>query len=338
MRNNGEMKKVLICNSNMFVPYVLSEVLENDDKEYIILTDTANIIKFYAEVNLPNVVLFSYSSCSISNFISERKKLRLFINKYEVSCVKFYHAEFGNLANWLLIYLSNKGVEINYCKIYDSIPMPRIGWLDYNAMKIRVRERLFYGYIADIKDNGRHYYPSIPDSFFRKIDAKFVKYTPDKRYISQFTQGYVNSLGFAGNMMLLSGSVVQNNLVAQDHYTMCINDIITRIGTKRLCVKLHPRFDDLYGREHELMEIPSYFPGNVIIDPFDIFIGHSSTLLVEAAQQGKLVISYLFLMECLNNDIQTNLYNFLENRLAGKGKIHYPRTVEELINLVSSHS
>lgn len=328
------MKKILICNSNMFVPYVLSEVLENTDREYLILTDTANIAKFYREINLPNAVLFSYSDCSLSNFRKERSRLKSFIDQQEVVSVTFFHAEFGNLANWLLIYLSKKGIRVNYCKIYDSIPMPHVGWFDYKAFKTRVREWLFYGYFADVIDDGTRYFPSLPDSFFSKIGAKEITYTPNKQEINKFTKSYINRLGSTGDIMLLCGSTVHDSLVEANHYTECINEIIDRIGPERLCVKQHPRYEDLHGREHDLMEIPSYFPGNVIIDPFEIFIGHSSTLLVEAAQQGKKVISYLFLMDCKSKDTQSNLYNFLENRLAGKGMIHYPRTIDELVELV----
>ncbi len=42
-----EIEALLICNSNMFVPTVLTEVLTNTEKKYIIISDTDNIRQFF---------------------------------------------------------------------------------------------------------------------------------------------------------------------------------------------------------------------------------------------------------------------------------------------------
>lgn len=87
--------------------------------------------------------------------------------------------------------------------------------------------------------------------------------------------------------MLVSGSVVADNLVSKEDYENIINEIIDFVGTENATIKMHPRFDDMIGKEQELNEMPKYIPGNVIIDAFDIYIGYYSTLLVEAAQMVK---------------------------------------------------
>lgn len=41
-----EERELLICNSNMFVPYVMTECLKNKNKRYIVASDTPNINQF----------------------------------------------------------------------------------------------------------------------------------------------------------------------------------------------------------------------------------------------------------------------------------------------------
>lgn len=100
---------------------------------------------------------------------------------------------------------------------------------------------------------------------------------------------------------------------------------------------MHPRFDDMIGKEQELNELPKFIPGNVILDAFDIYIGYFSTLLVEAAQNGKKVISTLYLMKPQNEASQQRFYEYLENRLNGKGVIYFPKTIEELFDLLTAY-
>ena len=75
---------------------------------------------------------------------------------------------------------------------------------------------------------------------------------------------------------------------------------------------------------------------NVILDAFDIYIGYFSTLLVEAAQNGKKVISTLYLMKPQNEASQQRFYEYLENRLNGKGIIYFPKTIEEFKDIINN--
>lgn len=51
---------VLICNSNMFVPGVLTTVLKNPEIYYIIYTDQYGIEKFLQELSLQNTIILRY--------------------------------------------------------------------------------------------------------------------------------------------------------------------------------------------------------------------------------------------------------------------------------------
>lgn len=43
--------------------------------------------------------------------------MKSFLANYRITKVVFYHAEFGELANWLLLKFAKKGVSIEYHKV-----------------------------------------------------------------------------------------------------------------------------------------------------------------------------------------------------------------------------
>lgn len=320
-------RDLLICNSNMFVPYTMTECLENRDKRYIVATDTANIIRFFELLNLENVELVSYTTGRVHVVRMEKKKLKSFLSNYKVNRMVFYHAEFGELANWLLVRYAKRGTRIEYHKLYDSIPTPKAKW--YKGLKVQLKQWLCFDYWADVLDDGTRLFPSLPQGFYRKIHAEIMPVRSDMRLVTSCVEEVVNGIGVKGKVLLVSGSIVDGESVSEAEYTSKVNAIVDIIGVDNLSVKLHPRFSDIYGKEKELTEIPKYIPGNVMLDLFDTYIGHSSTLLVEAAQAGKKVISTLLLMTPVNEYTRQKTYDSQEQRLGGRGRIYYPKTLDE---------
>lgn len=186
-------------------------------------------------------------------------------------------------------------------------------------------------------DDGTNLFPSLPDSFFKRIKAVRVDSVVDRSIICNTVKGLNEKLNIKGDVLFISGSVVAENIVSKEDYEKNINAIIDFIGTDNATIKMHPRFDDMIGKEQELNELPKFIPGNVILDAFDIYIGYFSTLLVEAAQNGKKVISTLYLMKPQNEASQQRFYEYLENRLNGKGVIYFPKTIEELFDLLTAY-
>ena len=107
-----EIEALLICNSNMFVPTVLTEVLTNTEKKYIIISDTDNIRQFFDFLALPNVIYkhygFNPKKDGRFGFIRKKNELLNYVFQYEIDKVVFFHAEFGAMANWLISQLSKK--------------------------------------------------------------------------------------------------------------------------------------------------------------------------------------------------------------------------------------
>lgn len=328
-----EERELLICNSNMFVPYVMTECLKNKNKRYIVASDTPNINQFFELLNFDNVIQLAYSTGKVSVIYKEKKKMKFFLANYSITKVIFYHAEFGELANWLLLKFAQKGVNIEYHKLFDSIPFPKAKW--YQGFKIRMKQWLCFNYFPDVLDDGTNLFPSLPNSFFKRLKAVSIESKIDRALIYNAVKGLKDKLNIKGNVLLVSGSVVADNLVSKVDYENIINEIIDFVGTENATIKMHPRFDDMIGKEQELNEMPKYIPGNVIIDAFDIYIGYYSTLLVEAAHNGKKVISTLYLMKPQNEASQKRFYEYLENRLNGKGLIYFPKTIEEFKKYLS---
>ena len=84
-----------------------------------------------------------------------------------------------------------------------------------------------------------------------------------------------------------------------------------------------------------MVKVPSYIPGNLIVNYFDVCIGNHSTMLVEAAIAGKLAIS---LLDYYNQDSKQKLglKAFFEDRLQGRARIYYPTSITEVLSLISS--
>ena len=329
-----EKRDLLICNSNMFVPYTMTECLEHKDKQYIVASDTLNIIQFFELLKLGNVTLMTYATGRVNVVHREKIKAKAFLAHYVIERIVFYHAEYGELANWLLVHYAKNGVRIEYHKLFDSIPSPKAKW--YKSFKIWLKQWLCYDYWPDVLDDGTCRYPSLPKSFYRKIHAIEQPAHSNMTLVSSRVEGVIKNMGAKGKVLIVSGSVVDGNFVTEEEYTSKMNSVMEIIGKDNASVKLHPRYSDIFGQEKELTEIPKYIPGNVMLDVFDTYIGYSSTLLVEAAQAGKKVISTLFLMEPVNKDTQKSYYDFMEQRLGGKGKIYYPKTIGEFKSIYES--
>lgn len=327
---------LLICNSNMFVPVTMTEVLSHPENQYIVISDTDNIQQFFQFLSMQNVKYYHYGFNPQQegrfSFIKKKKDLLKYVSQFNICKVVFFHAEFGGMANWLLEKLS-KRIPIQYCKLYDSIPAPKAP-LSSKSLKLKISERLYWGQKMDILEGVSTLFPSLPESFFRKVRAQINKMPVDNLLISSFLSNKLREFNIKGKYVLLTGTTVHDGWYSEEIYTSFINELIEVLGQENVVSKCHPRYHELFGKECNLTQIPSYIPGNVLIDSFDYYIGLDSTLLVEAARAGKIAISYI---DWLHPDEQKCkvLHAFFENRLQGKGKIFFPTSMEEFKKILN---
>lgn len=323
----NKVKSLLICNSNMFIPTVMTEILSNPHDYYLVISDTKNIISFFEFMQIPNIDFIEYGHLEGRfDFITKKRQLLKHIQRYEIGQVIFFHAEYGEMANWLIKKLSKK-LPIKYCKLYDSIPCPFCrNWK--NVIKIKIWEYLCWGVNMDVLQ-AAYPFPSIPKKFYADVKAEFITMPIDDVLVTNAVSLRMSNMKLTGLYVLLTGTVVCGGYCSIDVYTEYINKIITSLGRENLISKCHPRYKDLYGLEQRLPQIPSFIPGNVLINNYDYYIGFESTLLVEASTAGKVAISLIDMLPT-DGELCKITHDFFNSRLQGKGIIYFPRSIEEL--------
>ncbi len=325
---------VLICNSNMFVPYVLSEVLMHKDESFLIMSDIENMVRFFNEMSLQNTAVMRYFQPSSRTIIKSRRELLQQTGKYDIQRIVFFHAEFGGIINWFLKKQARAGVKIFYCKVFNSLPHRKV--LGLKALKFKFSYLLLNGVDVDVIGGGSRFIPSLPQRFYKSIEAEPCTIKIDYDAIKHCFSQHFPDVCCAAKVVLLTGSTVSMDIVSEDEYTCKTDALIEAIGKENCVAKCHPRFNDVFGEERELRTIPAYIPGNLVIGYYDVFIGSQSTLLVEAAIAGKLAVSlldYYSLKDVSQGDL---VKAFFRDRLAGRGVIHFPKTVEEMMDLIKT--
>ena len=319
----------------MFVPTTMTELLMNQEKNYIVISDTENIRDFFQYIKIPNVIYHHYEfqphRDGWLSFIKRKNELLQFVSQYEIGSVVFFHSECGDMANWLLRKLS-KNISIKYCKVYDTLPAPHAP-LSLRKIKILLTQRVLWGEKMDILYDA-YAFPSLPKSFFEEIHAETITMSVDRVLNNEYLKDILNDYDIKGNIVLLTGTVIKDKIYTEEEYIPFIDELIEEIGLDNIVSKCHPRYKDLYGQEKKLKQVPSFLPGNVLLDCFDTYIGVESTLLVEAALAGKKAISILDWLKPDENFRKT-IHEYFENRLGNKGIICFPQSMNELRDLIA---
>ena len=312
---------------------MLSTVLENPQKEYIVYTDQKGISKLFRELAIDNSITLEYGSASCFRDVGViKQKMLSQLSRYRIDSITFYHTEFGEFANWLISRYSQE-TEIFFqppYKTWDIAPS-----YDFLSLKLKAWTFLKFGYKADILKVGSKRYISMSRSFYKKNRVIQIKSAVDHSCISSFINskypGYKHK-----SVVWLDGAIIAGG-IDPDGYKDITNIILSRIGTERVLSKCHPRFDDLYGLENDLEQIPSYIPISLLINCFDIYIGYWSTALVEAAIAGKIAISTIFIMPQTQEGRIEVEKRVLDDKLEGKGIIYYPNTIDDLITIIENN-
>lgn len=327
---------LLICNSNMFVPIVMTTLLEHPNMQYVVCIDQDNIYTFFKEMNFSNAILIKYpAKYNIRHYYSFYKiksDILSQLRKYKITAIYFYHTEFGEFANWLITKYSS------YIKIYLSSPYSSLSFtkgLDWQSKKIYLIYRFFFNTRVDVLKTGDYYIPSISNHFYKK--NKVIRITPIINYsiIADLIKEKYSVLKGKEDIVFMTGTVVPDGEVEENVYTEQVNAIVAAVGINRMLSKCHPRYDNLYGEEKKMRQLPKYLPLNILLCMYDIYIGYNSTALVEAAIAGKKAISLLELIPAKKLSKVSDLHAYLDLKLAGRGAISYPKTISELLEQLS---
>lgn len=328
--NTTDIEALLICNSNMFITTVLTEVLANPEKNYLVISDTENIKTFFEFLSIPNVIFIEYGRKGRFDFIKKRHRLYRSVIHYNLKKIIFFHTEYGEMANWLIMKLS-KIRPVLFCKVFDKKPSHPSKEL-LKSLKIKVFQMIYWNMHVDVLYDFRSF-PSLPDSFYRKYSRKTIEMPINLKMVSSYVSKRLSDINIKGKYILLTGTVVRNGMYGAIEYEDFINEIIDIIGVKELVSKCHPRFKDLYGKEKELLQVPSYVPGSVLMDNFDYYIGFESTLLAEVASYGKIAVSLIDWLKP-NETKRVEIHKLLDSRTKSNS-IFYPQNKDEFISLLA---
>jgi hypothetical protein len=319
----------------MFIPSVLTEVLDKPEESFLVLSDIKSIQQFFVYLNIPNVIfkVYGWDKRKDGIFALRKKKKEIihYLSEYDIKELVFFHTEYGDMANWLIDKLSKK-IYVKFCKIYDRVPSV-IAPISLRSLKLKLVNYLLWGQNMDIC-KAPYLFPALPASYYKKIKSETIYLPVRQNVISAYVNKKLQEFDFSGKYILLTGTAVQNNWYEEKEYTDFIDGLITTIGKEKVVSKCHPRYNGLYGIEKELQQVPSFIPGNLLLNCYEIFIGIESTLLVEAALAGKKSISIIDWLKSDKQKVKAQ-HDFFDNRLGGKGVIFFPKNSEEFIDFIN---
>tara|TARA_R110002049_G_scaffold2365_2_gene17256 strand:- start:13365 stop:14387 length:1023 start_codon:yes stop_codon:yes gene_type:complete len=331
--------KLIFCISNLFIPATLTLIKEAGDKHVLVYTDQKGILEFFESIHLKNVTIYyrqeiylRKSLKSIVGYFKVRNKILKELQSYSFSELYFFHNIFGMIENWLMKALSSK-MKIYQIPIFNELQFDKKYTI--KSLKGVLRALVIDKVKVEPLWNGHRFIYRASDSFFKSIKAKIIKLSIDDAFIKEIIQ---DTFRFGDSkMVLLTGSVIELKQVSEDEYIKKINVLIEKIGRKHISAKPHPRLNNRYGFENDLNLIPSFIPANVLFSKFKIFIGYSSSVLSEVADNGGIAISLLDYFKPVSNQYRNTYKNYLNDNLE-KGIIHYPTNIDSVISILRNNS
>lgn len=316
----------------MFIPIVLTTILNNSEQRYLIYVDIPDIYTFLGKLNLPNNCMLLKYPHNI-NWKNANKAKQFIWNQLvhiDIKSITFYHTEYGELATWLISKYSRNTT------IYFQSPFPSFCFkkkISLKALKLFLVYKIVYNTDIVPMNYGNDILPSISPRFFKKNNVINKNAVIDDELVYNYVSEKLNLNNNNRSILLVTGSNIAAGFCDETDYGKIINSILSALGKDKFMIKCHPRFDDLLSIEKMLPAIPKYVPGNLILLLFDCYIGLCSTLLSEAANVGKCSISILNLLN-IDFKLKSVLKDSIEIKLKSGSTIYYPNSISELNDIV----
>ena len=316
----------------MFIPIVLTTILNNSEQRYLIYVDIPDIYTFLGKLNLPNNCMLLKYPHNINRKNANKAKQFIWnqLVHIDIKSITFYHTEYGELATWLISKYSRNTT------IYFQSPFPSFCFkkkISLKALKLFLVYKIVYNTDIVPMNYGNDILPSISPRFFKKNNVINKNAVIDDELVYNYVSEKLNLNNNNRSILLVTGSNIAAGFCDETDYGKIINSILSALGKDKFMIKCHPRFDDLLSIEKMLPAIPKYVPGNLILPLFDCYIGLCSTLLSEAANVGKCSISILNLLN-IDFKLKSVLKDSIEIKLKSGSTIYYPNSISELNDIV----
>lgn len=329
--------RVLLFNTNLAARFVLSQIEKGG--KIVVLTDQDNIRKLMDVLNYDNVfVYYLRSNFTIFDFLqlyASRKRVKRLFDENDIDELVYYHQAFGGFFNWIITYAHRQNVKIVYQRVLRQLDAKPYRGL--KAWKCKFLYRILFSTDITPIDNGsNHPIPSLSYRFFQKNAIKEENGIIDNHAIAKVGQRLFDAINIPvhdNTVLLLTGSVISTGQVERPEYEKKIRVLIEHIGVFNIVCKCHPRFTDETQQEKSLPHIPSYIPMELLTSFFPIYIGFGSSVLIDAARNGKIAISLIDYLKCTNPNRKVALHKYFMGE-----SVKFVKNIEEISFIINNYA
>lgn len=331
--------ELILCNTNLSVTTVVTQLFSNKTEQFIVFTDQNNIFSFLKLLQIPNVRLYyiksSYNIRRIYNLFIAKKQIKKFFNHYsDIKKVHCYHQAFGGIFNWIITYAYQQGIIIEYNRVLSNQEYPEAKF-SIKKIKIWFVYKVLFQTDVFILDRGNNtLMPKLHQLFYKRNKINECAIEVDNAIIKKVSQLVIQRLGLSLNessIVYLSGSVIATKQVSLNEYTKKITTLIESLNKSTVICKCHPRFTDEIIEEQKLLHIPAFIPMEFLLPYFNVFIGYNSTILCKVAKSNKIAISLLDYFIPISKERRDLWYKYF-----GDAKVLRPKTINEIKDIIYS--
>lgn len=336
---------VIFCTSHLYIPATLY-ILSKETNDICICSDLKSVVSFIHNM-YPDVYCYLLPKTPtkgnlyhnlITRVYKAKQSARRYFSDKKIDKVFFFHEGYCEEVNWLIKYLWKKNhAEVYYMPVERTFE-PDIKWDEPYSIKLILKKiycYLCWGYWVHYYKYMNYLCPVMDSSFFKSVHSKEIPVSFEHIDI----ESEINKRLLAPSVYPKSGVVWLENTLrlmnvdwSNDSYNHFLEQLLPKLSNKNVFFKGHPDQAIKYGCEIELIEIPSFIPGNLLLKRFSCFIGVISDLMSEVAEAGTMAISTLYLFD-IKEDDREMLVGYLKER---SEKILFPRSISELMALVES--
>lgn len=337
------MNTLVICGSHLYVPTLLSYMLSKEDR-FFICTDRKTIYTLFSKSSLENLSDVYYDKKPYNSILDaivhpfriSRYKRHL-LNYYKdknIHNILFFHEGYCETENWLMLKLC-KHVSVLYCPTFNSYELipHKVKWNLKNIVHICFTKLIWKHRIIPLCIQRRDPTPFIAPSFFKTIHASVIEIPVDKKMIKKNLNQICPEIKQYENRIVILQCDSVGNAFSKEVYEAFINEVINKYGYDLVVFKGHPDWEHRYGNENKCDGVPNYISANIILDKFLLFIGASSTVLSEAANEGVPAISYLKFLPVIDEHVRDLQVAYLKDI---SENVQFPESKDEFFSLIDN--
>ena len=334
--------KILFCISYLNIPIVIT-IAEQSATSFLIATSNEHVYRFFATFYPQEHLLYFEKAKSIiaknpyifiSNAIFNqrlKRRLKTLFRPYANCDVYFFLYAFAESAAYAVKHLARRNHIFHIPSTKGDSTTLRSFKL-YSLLNILAKKIVFGLDVYAVNISKKEIFPYSGD-YFRSLDCIKSDMVPDPNILREFQKNHLNIAN--KKILILAGMLPESGIVGEIHYSRVMDKLIQALPTGQVAIKLHPRANQKYSAENNLPELPKDWPANLLIYAFPVIIGYHSASIYEAANNGCVAISLLDLIDPKKPTLKNFYKSYLIKHLVTENTIHFPRTIEALLEEIN---